>query len=240
MQDPVSFTIPARFNGPPGTGNGGYACGQIAALIGEQVRIRLQRPVPLDTELFVVEMADPHGVSWQVRQDGQGVALARPTKVVLEAPAPPSYVEALAASKHYAGFEGHLFPTCFVCGPDRTRGDGLRIFAASLPGTDRVAAPWMPDLTLAGPDGKVRPEFIWAALDCPGYFAAVPLGLPAVLGEFTVHVDRLVHVDEPCVIVGWKLGVDGRKYRVGTALFDEDGELCAVGEATWVALASPE
>lgn len=240
MQDPVSFTIDARFNGPPGMGNGGYACGRVAALIGEQVRIRLQRPVPLDTELFVMEMADPHGVTWQVRQDTRGVALARPAKIVLDAPEPPSYVDALAASTHYSGFHGHPFPTCFVCGPDRNRGDGLRIFAASLPGTERVAAPWLPDASLAGADGKVRPEFIWAALDCPGYFAAVPLSLPAVLGEFAVHVDRLVHVDEPCVVVGWKLGENGRKYRAGTALFDEDGELCAVGEATWVALATPQ
>jgi hypothetical protein len=54
-----------------------------------------------------------------------------------------------------------------------------------------------------------------------------------------VHVSRLVHVDEPCVVTGWKISVDGRKYRAGTALFDEDGELCAVGLATWIELLKP-
>lgn len=230
----TSFTVAARFNGPAGMGNGGYVCGRIAALIGEQVRIRLQRPVPLEVDLKVSERSDSTAREWQVLAGDMRIAAAFPAAVGKQAPSPPSYIEALAASKHYAGFHGHLFPTCFVCGPERARNDGLRIFASQIPGTDRVAAPWLPDATLAGENGKVRPEFIWAALDCPGYFAAVPLRVPALLGEFAVHVDRLVHVDEPCVVTGWMLGHEGRKYRAGTALFDEDGELCAVGEATWI------
>ena len=126
-----------------------------------------------------------------------------------------------------------------VDGPERHRGDGLRIFAAAVPGRDIVAAPWLPDASLGDANGKVKPEFIWAALDCPGAFAAIPYGRPALLGEFAVHVSRLVHVDEPCVVTGWKISVDGRKYRAGTALFDEDGELCAFGHATWIELLKP-
>ncbi len=52
-----------------------------------------------------------------------------------------------------------------------------------------------------------------------------------------MHIDRLVHIDEACVIVAWAIGHEGRKYRAGTALFDEDGERCAVGVATWITLA---
>ncbi len=238
MPDAVAFTIAARFNGPTGMGNGGYGCGQIAALIGDQVKIRLRKPIPLERSLEIIRFtSDSWQDQWQVRDGETVVASVVKTAVPMTAPAPPSYLDALAVSRHYAGFHGHPFPTCFVCGPDRARGDGLRIFATELPGTDRVAAPWMPDASLAGEGGKVRPEFIWSALDCPGYFASVPLGVPAVLGEFAVHVNRLVHVDEPCVVVGWKTGDEGRKHRAGTALFDEDGELCAVGEATWIELA---
>lgn len=238
MPDAVAFTIAARFNGPPGMGNGGYGCGRMAALIGEQVKIRLQKPIPLDRSLEVVRLtSESWQDQWQVRDGETVIASAFKTTVAMTAPAPPSYLDALAVSKHYAGFHGHLFPTCFVCGPDRARGDGLRIFATHLPDSELVAAPWMPDASVGNEDGKVRPEFIWAALDCPGYFAAVPIGRPAVLGEFAVHVNRLVHVDEPCVVVGWKTGDEGRKHRAGTALFDEDGELCAVGEATWIELA---
>ena len=94
-----------------------------------------------------------------------------------------------------------------------------------------VASPWVADVPLSDRDGKVLPEFISAALDCPGAFAAREDMVPMLLGEFTAHIDRRVHVDEPCVVIGWKIQVQGRKYEVGTALFDEDGELCARAQA---------
>lgn len=232
-----SFVVDARFNGPADSGNGGYVCGMIAGAIGEQVKIRLQRPVPLGRTLNVQRVSSESWQDqWQVLDDEAVIATGYRTTVPMAAPRPPSYVEALSASRHYTGFHGHPYPLCFVCGPDRHRGDGLRIFATAVPGTELVAAPWLPDAMLGDTGGKIRPEFIWAALDCPGYFAAVPVGRPALLGEFAVHVNRLVHVDEPCVVVGWKMAVDGRKYRAGTALFDEDSELCAVGQATWIEL----
>ena len=39
---PDQVTIPARFNGPPGTANGGYACGLVAAAIGASAGVRSQ------------------------------------------------------------------------------------------------------------------------------------------------------------------------------------------------------
>ena len=41
--------------------------------------------------------------------------------------------EAVAASATYPGFSAHPFPTCFVCGPERAEGDGLRLFPGRLP-----------------------------------------------------------------------------------------------------------
>jgi len=225
-----SIVIDKRFNGPPLSGNGGYTCGIIAANLAESVSVRLHKPPPLDTPLIIRR----HTNAWEVVDGEQVIASAVPTTIQAHVPAAPSYVDALAASRHYRGFESHAFPTCFVCGPDRTRGDGLRIFASPVPGTRVVAAPWLPEATLGDESGKVRPEFIWAALDCPGYFASVVGDTPAVLGELAVHVDRSVHVEEPCVVVGWQILIEGRKHKVGTALFDEDGERCAVGVATWV------
>lgn len=233
----ATLVIDPRFNGPPECGNGGYCSGLIAGLIGEQVKIRLQRPLPLGVDLQIRRLeSEAWQDQWQVLSGNEVIATAYKTTLVMDVPNPPSYLDALAASKHYAGFHGHLYPTCFVCGPDRHRGDGLRIFAAAVPGRDIVAAPWLPDASLGDPNGKVRPEFVWAALDCPGYFASVPIGRAALLGEFSVHVNRLVHVDEPCVVEGWQISVDGRKHRAGTALFDGDGELCAIGQATWIEL----
>ena len=153
----------------------------------------------------------------------------------LDVPRAPPYVQAVWASQHYAGFREHTFPDCFVCGPHRRRGDGMRIFPGLLD-SGIVAAPWIPADDLDAGDGKVAVEFHWAALDCPGYFAAVedtPRAM--VLGEMQAHVDRRVHVGESCTRDRLaRSASEGRKHRSGTAIFDEDGELCARARATWI------
>jgi hypothetical protein len=55
-----------------------------------------------------------------------------------------------------------------------------------------------------------------------------------LLGEMQAHVDRRVHVGESCTVIGWKIGAEGRKSLAGTAIFDEDGELCARARALWI------
>ncbi|HLQ12802.1 MAG TPA: hypothetical protein VK130_06100 [Steroidobacteraceae bacterium] len=240
------LTIAPRFCGPPGTANGGYASGMLAQHARQTVRVRLLRPVPLGTPLQV-EVRD--GGRLEMLHEGGLIASAEPAELALVVPRPPEYLAALEASRRYVGFSDHAFPGCFVCGPERARGDGLRIFAgpwSAGPESDTagaaapvVAAPWVPSTALGLADGKVRPEFMWAALDCPGYFAARADRVAMLLGEFTAHVDRRVHVDEPCVVIGWRIGVSGRKYEVGTALFDEDGELCARARALWIEPRTP-
>lgn len=224
------FTIASRFCGPPGAANGGYLAGRLAALAGTTVRVRLQCPVPLDCPLQVQEEGD--GLA--LRHEGQLLATALPATLDLRVPRAPDYMTALAASRRFVAFGRHGFPNCFVCGDMRPRGDGLRIFAGDTEDHAMVAAPWVPDGSLGQANGRVAPEFMWAALDCPGYFAARSDGVPMLLGECTAHLDRLVHVDEPCVVIGWRISVSGRKYEVGTALFDEDGELCGRARAVWI------
>ena len=121
-----------------------------------------------------------------------------------------------------------------MCGTQRVRGDGLRIFAGRVSGRDLVAAPWVADGSLDRGDGKVRPEFMSAALDCPGYYAILPGDRMMLLAQFTAHLDRLIHVGESCTVIGWSLGTQGRKHEVGTALFDGDGELCGRARALWI------
>jgi hypothetical protein len=93
----------------------------------------------------------------------------------LDIPDPPTFEEAKSAAERYPGFETHPFPTCFGCGHERTEGDGLRIFSGPVNGSDVMAAPWFPDPSLAGETGRVRTEFLWAALDCPAGWAVVNL-----------------------------------------------------------------
>lgn len=229
------LTIAPRFCGPPNSGNGGYVAGMLAHFARDTLRIRLHQPPPLNTPLLVERDA---GGSVFVKLQNEVIASGVPDRLELSVPAAPSYLEALRAARNFSGFQHHPIPGCFVCGPQRARGDGLRIFATAIAERGLVAAPWMPDESVS-PAGKVLPEFMWAALDCPGYFAAFADSRPALLGEFTAHVDRLVHTGESCVVIGWKIDGAGRKCRVGTALFDGNGELCARALATWIELKSP-
>jgi hypothetical protein len=233
----TTLTIASRFRGPPNSSNGGYFCGLVAALSPRTLTVRLRKPPPLDTPLVASE-SEGGGIT--VHHGDMLIAEARVGELVLEPPAPPSYVECLDASLKYAGFTEHPFPTCFVCGTQRSRGDGMRVFAGPVVTRDLVAAPWVPHTSLDNGEGKVRPEFMWAAMDCPGCYAANKSGRGNwLLGEFTAHVDRLVHIDEPCRIIGWPISSKGRKHEAGTALFDEDGELCGRARATWIEPAAP-
>jgi hypothetical protein len=230
--DGIQLSIDARFCGPPGTANGGYLCGIIGTALGRVVTVRLNRPVPLDTTLVLLPVAENE---WLLQHEGQGLAQVRAAQLELEVPLPPTYVQALDASLHFIGLQNHPYPGCFVCGTARAKHDGLRLFAGRGPGQLLAAAAWLPDASLAGLDGKVAPEIMTAALDCPGFFALQNTRpAPWLLGEFTAHIDRCVHIDEPCVVIGWPLGSQGRKHSVGTALFDEDGELCAYARGLWI------
>jgi hypothetical protein len=225
------LVIARRFRGPEGSANGGYFAGCVAARAGHTVTVRLLRPPPLDTPLETAELADG---TIAVVLGTERIAEAKPVKLALDVRDPPSYLEAVEASRRYVGFAHHRFPTCFVCGTQRSRGDGMRIFAGPIAARGLVAAPWVPDASLDQGDGKVRPEFMSAALDCPGFYAASPDDRMMLLGELTVHINRLVHVGEPCTVIGWALEASGRKRAAGTAVFAEDGEICGLARALWI------
>jgi hypothetical protein len=84
----------------------------------------------------------------------------------------------------------------------------------------------------------VSPEFVWAALDCPGGFAfPEPAEGAVLLGELQVAITGDVSVDERCVLVGWELAHQGRKHHTATALFGEAGVCRGVGLGTWIEVA---
>ncbi|WP_053230952.1 hypothetical protein [Sandaracinus amylolyticus] len=231
----ADVVIAPRFNGPPDSGNGGYSCGCVARAIAGSSRVRLHKPPPLDRAMHVEDDAGTHGVRLL---DGETlVASGVPASVDVEVPAIPTLERAREASTRYVARDprDHVFPTCFVCGPARAEGDGLRIFAGAL-GDGVVAAPFEPsDDLLAG--ATLRSEIVWAALDCPGYFAIVGTTMqPMLLGELAVDVRAPVGRG-PHVIVGWSLGGEGRKARCGTALATPSGQVLAVGVATWIRIA---
>lgn len=226
-----SVTVPARFNGPLESGNGGYSAGALAALLEGAVEVSLRRPVPLDTELRVSREDDGTVLAF----DGEDlVAEARSAPdFELGVPAPVDVETARAAAAGYRGKTDGPFSNCFVC--SRTREDTLGVHAGPVEGRELVATPWMPPRWADDGSGAVRPEIVWAVLDCPTYFAAYvdhpePLP-PAVLARFTGRLDAPVPVGEEHVVIAWPLAADGRKHHAGVAVVSAAGEVLARAQA---------
>jgi len=224
--------IGRRFQGPPRSGNGGYACGLTARRLEGTTAVRLKAPPPLETELRLESTADEA----RLFSDNSLVAEARRAELDLSPPEGLSYEQAIRASKSFFGFKQHQFPSCFVCGPERSAGDGLRIFPGALPDSRIIAAPWIPDSSLASSSGHVEREYLWSALDCPSGFALVPLpdGLGLVLGELCASVMQDVSPGEACVVLAWPVGINGRKRFSGSAIYTAKGTLVAKARATWI------
>ncbi len=226
------FEISSRFCGPPRSGNGGYTCGRLAKHLRGSAVVRLKAPPPLNTELRLESTEEEA----RLYSDATIIGEAKLAPLDLQVPICPSYEAAEEAALSYVGFKTHLFPGCFVCGPNRAPNDGLRLFPGSIAGSALLAAPWIPHEALADDSGTVKPEFLWSALDCPTAFAVMPEeeGVAIVLGELTADLTGTVAVGELCVVVSWQLGVEGRKRRAASAVYAPGGRLIAAARAVWI------
>jgi hypothetical protein len=233
----MTIVIEPRYSGPPNCGNGGYVAGMIAAHVNGTAEVTLCRPTPLRVPLVV----DQHAGGVRVSHGDTVIATATTTPDEQPAvPDPVSLADARAAGEDSPlrrHPETHPFPGCFVCGPRSDR--GLRIMVGRVPGRDLAADVWTPDVTPAN-SAEVRPEFVWAALDCSGGLGAIgqePPSAPYLLGRLTAWLLGPVHAGEPYVIAGWRQDVAGRKLLAGSALYTVTGTAVAVARATWIRLA---
>ncbi len=226
--------IARRFNGPPGSGHGGYSAGCAGVLVdAPAAEVTLRRPPPLETPLAVVR-----GEGGVALLDGEDVvAEARAADLAVAGPPPVGLDEAAAAAERFAWEHDHPFPTCFGCGPERDTTDALCLFTGPV-GDGRFAVPWTPP-EWSGRD-VVDPELVWAALDCP---SSAPvhgtISAPVVLGRLTVALEGPIEVGSPHVIQAWLERSDGRKRHTAVAIFTATGERRAAGRAIWVELARP-
>jgi hypothetical protein len=242
----TSIIINRRYCGPPNSGNGGYVCGRLASHISGGAEITLRAPPPLDKKLDV--SATDEG-TFELRDGATVVATGRSTSVEFARLETASFEEAGAAelATPIKPHE-HPLPTCFVCGPARAAGDGLRISAGPLGrhspnGSFVFAATWIADANLAAEDGLVAPEFLWSALDCPTGYASChdrerggfdPT--PTLLGRMSARIEMRPCPGERCVITAWETGRDGRKRVAEAAAYGEAGTLLAAARATWIAV----
>ena len=222
--------IPARYNGPPASANGGYACGMLARYLANPAgsEVTLRRPPPLATPMDV--RTTESGI--EVYDGDALVASAVPLPAPVGETVPPvGWDEAMDASQRYPGFADHPFPTCYVCGPLRPPGDGLRLFAGPL-ADGRTAAPWVvPE--------DVEPTLMWAALDCPGGWSIGLEARPYVLGRLAATVEGVPAAGDGCVVMGATVATEGRKATVLSTVYSPQGTVLARGRAIWLAVNDP-
>ncbi|MDN4171621.1 hypothetical protein QWY28_01565 [Nocardioides sp. SOB77] len=223
-----TLTVPAPFNGPPGSGNGGWCAGALAQHVGAggagrgPVEVRLRKPPPLEVAMPVGEQD-----GWTVATLGGEVVLqARPGRAPEPLPAVDPEV-ARAAAAAYDGLIAHPFGHCFSCGPERAEGDGLRVFPGPTGRPDVVAAPWTPHA------GHTTAEATWAAIDCAGAWAAGIGERAMVLGSMTAEVHALPEPGAEHVVVGAVRSRDGRRHHTATTLRTAGGRLLAASEQVW-------
>ena len=237
-QPATALTIPSRFCGPPGSGNGGYVCGRIAAYLDGQVTVTLRRPPPLATPMAVERDGES---SVRIYHGRTLIAEAASSlgSPALEIPGPVSVAEARTAAGRARYYSDPVFPDCFVCGTGRQLGDGLRIFPGPVAGRPLWAAPWTPDPSITDASGRVRPEVVWAALDCPSGIAAAEAADLAqdtaiLLGRMTVSLALLPAAGDQCRVIAWPGERDGRKLTAGSALLGRGGQVLAAARTVWL------
>jgi hypothetical protein len=245
-----TILIAAKFRGPPNSGNGGYVAGRIADALTHgvhnlphhgAVEVTLRAPIPLDHPLAMQRAHD----SLTVHDGNTLIAEAAIKTLQMDVPTPADWDAAVAVRDQSYSFPvgiNTLFttplrgvhPICFCCGAELAATEGAHVYAAPLKHNHQVAAAWIPDASLAQ-DGKVRPEMIWTALDCPGQMAWRAEGTQTgMLGRITARIEKPVRPGDRCVVIGWTMGNEGKKYFAGTALFNSANELCAYAKAVWI------
>ena len=223
-----SVVIPARFNGPPDSGHGGYTCGVLAGLArpgpGAAAAVTLLAPPALDRPL-ALRIGIPRSTLWDGDELVATVTAAPPPTPVVD---PVSVAVADAAAERFPGRTGHPFPTCFACGPEHP--DGLRLAPGPVDASHRrVACVWRPRWSGA----QVPPELVWSALDCPAGWVVDLRARPMVLTRMTADVRGSVRSGQSYVVVARRTADHGRTAVNGACLYDDRGGLVAVATAVW-------
>ncbi len=236
--------------------------GGVRHAVAARMAGRIRRPVPVETALRLTAAAAHDGRVETSVHNGSELLISGAVEIAaLDAqPSPGDVVQAppvhLAADLRSMATlasgepgpltvpdERHPFPTCFSCGPANPR--GLRIRPRTAGGRE-VASPWQPLPAYADADGVLAPAIIGGALDCSNAMALAVAHpemdgmrtLVPILAAYDMHILRLPPAAPwgGYTVVARATGVEGRKYRSVSALFDAAGAPYAVADTTWVAL----
>lgn len=240
-----SIVIAEKFRGPPTSGNGGYVSGVCSRLVrNDTVEVTLRAPIPLDHGLSVKVVDDNKTI---VVDDAKLIAEVCSGELNLKIPALPAWAQVRAAAdQSYSlvdNFQPLLpgkrgfHPICFCCGADHD--EGLKVFAAPM-GDNQVAAVWQTQADWAEEDGNLPVEYLWTAMDCPGQFAFLQSGIrTGLLGRMTARIHKRPTAGESLLVTAWTIQVEGKKHFAGSAIHDQNNELCGEAITLWIGRQEP-
>jgi hypothetical protein len=213
-----TVTVPEHVHGYPDVAFGGYVAGLVAGPCeATEIRVDFRARVPLDTPMSL----RPSRSGGYALLDADGALLAESTPAVLtiDPPSAPSWAEAKAVTD--AAMVSRRVTDCYGCGAACAPGRGLRLLT------------W----DTADESGRLPPEVVWSALDCPGGWTAMRkqgMGFGGVTAALTATQLQPIYPDSLYISYAWPISHQGRKYTVGIALATPSGDLCAVAEALWI------
>lgn len=227
----MKLTIPQRFQGLEGIGQGGYLGGLLSELEASSLVVSYRSPIPLDIPLEI-HRNDGH---LRVTAEDRLIVEAAHGRAMADPPAPVDLDAAELARNRAEAIDPPIITTCFSCG---TQPEGFRIHAGPVD-SGSFATPFAPPAWTA-PSGTVQSRFIWAPLDCAAGWrvSLADDGKPAVTGSLVVEQLRDIEPEQTYVIVADTAGPwEGRKRRATSALYTADGELAARADSLWIAVA---
>src|SRR5262249_7383885 len=129
-----TFRIARRFNGPHDSGNGGYAGGPAAQLLGPHAlktgaaEVTRRAPIPLEQTLRAPKTHRGLAIMTDDAATRIPIMSARPTHAARPAVRSPPVEAAKAATATFRSVEDPALRHYFACGPARAPGDGRRLF----------------------------------------------------------------------------------------------------------------
>lgn len=233
----VTIKVDEYFQGQTGMGQGGYTAQRFVQAVGRPLTIAFRSPIPLDTDLEIVE----HDDRWLL------VDPAAPSVAILEGtewePAfatttPVSIAHAHEARARFPHDDvTHPAPLCWSCG---LMPSSMRVHAGPLD-DQRWATPWRaPDWAISD-DGSIDAAAVWASIDCAsGWYIGGLEGRQVVTVQFAVEITGELVADEEYALVAWAGDYssvwDGRKRGACAELFDTAGTSVARARSFWLSV----
>lgn len=230
-----TIKIGAWFQGPTGSGQGGWSAHRLARSIDEPVTVAIKRPIPLETELAVVPVAD----DWHLLnpdEPEEPILIATPWDPDFATTTAVPLADAAEARTRFPSHDDHPVPFCFSCG---TSSDSMHVQSGSL-GDGRWSSDWTVPAWAAGNDGVVDEGVLWAAIDCAQawYVSNEGKRRPSVTVQLAVDVLAPLEPGATYALVSWHGTYspewDGRKRGAGGAVFTGDGTCVARSSSFWI------